>query len=323
MSNVNTDAYWANEFAITAADLDRIAAHIGETREAHDLTLLTERVIRGRLVYGPESGSHPALEAQAGLGDVRLWDFEASWRPGDHAIVAVNEEGPGRGRLRPYIGEVIDVVEHIRVVVQIDALGECRKLTIDPKHRHSFEQWRRNLESMVQDWRSSQQVDETAKYVLVQHGERVASQLLDALRADARFVRLAGRWFLRELAAPPSEDQLSGLAWAMIALEESKPTADLVPLVEPPVVKGDRGLFGLYLAMRDHPDLFENADPGQRPRWRLCGPPSGTCTPRNAAFDPETFEVLCLPGEPASSGAVQRLWELDLLRAVMAEMTSA
>jgi hypothetical protein len=154
------------------------------------------------------------------------------------------------------------------------------------------------------------------EYVILEHGEKVISQLVEALRGDERFLRLAGRWFLRELAASPTEVQLESLAWGMVPLEEAKSTAELLPLVKPPVAEGDPGLFGLYLAMRESAS-FENADPGKRPRWILAAPPPGTCTPQHAAYDPESYEVLCIPDEPVSQAVVEQLWKADLLRTVL------
>ena len=107
------------------------------------------------------------------------------------------------------------------------------------------------------------------------------------------------------------------LAWVMARQGEPQAVVELLPLVHPPLADGDPGLFGLYLAMRQRDDLFANADPGQRPRWARAGPPSGSFTPRFAAYDPQTYEVLCLADQAASPQTVQRLWELDLLQAVV------
>jgi hypothetical protein len=168
----------------------------------------------------------------------------------------------------------------------------------------------------VETRRGARDIETQTEYVILEHGKRVISQLLEALRADERFVRLAGRWFLRELAVPTTDEQLAALAWAMVPLDEPKPTADLVPLVQPSLSEGDAGLFGLYLAMRDS-DLFQNADPGQRPRWLLSGPPPGACAVQHAAYDPETYEIICLPEESISPEVVEQLWEAQLLRAVL------
>ena len=36
-----------------------------------------------------------------------------------------------------------------------------------------------------------------------------------------------------------------------------------------------------------------------------------------AAYDPETYEVLCLPDEPIPPEVIGRLWDLGLLKAVL------
>jgi hypothetical protein len=314
VSDPFSDRYWIEEFQVTQADLDRIAAHIRETGQARDLTALARRVARGRLCYGPES-SAPAQPAWAKDPSVRLWDPAKEWKEGDHAIVAVGFEREGRTDHEPFVAEVTHV-QGDTVTVQIDALDGSRKFTTSGSPDR-LEHYRQFVEDLVEARRGTKDVGTQTEYVLLEHGKRVISQLLEALRNDERFVRLAGRWFLPELAASASEEQLAALAWAMVPLEEPRSTADLVPLVQPPLAEGDPGLFGLYLAMRQRSDLFTNADPGKRPRWALAGPPPGAFAPQHAAYDPETYEILCLPGEPASSQVVQRLWELKLLQAVV------
>ena len=42
-----SDTYWTDEFSITEADMDRIATHIRQTGQAHDLTEIAQRVVRG------------------------------------------------------------------------------------------------------------------------------------------------------------------------------------------------------------------------------------------------------------------------------------
>jgi len=317
MSDPFSDRYWIEEFQVTQADLDRIAAHIRETGQAHDLTALARRVVRGRLRYGPENASVPVQPGWADDPSVRLWDPAGEWSEGDHAIVAVDFWEGGRKWYEPFVGEVIKI-ETDKVRVQIDALGESRSYSTQARYSaDDLQKWRRLVEELVKARRGTKDVKTQVEYVILEHGERVLSQLLDALHADDRFVRLAGRWFLRELTAPPIEKQLTAVAWAMISLEEPQPTADLVPLIQPPLTEGDPGIFGLYLAMRNHPDLFENADPGKRPRWVLAGPPPGSCTPQHAAYDLETYQVLCLPGEPVPPETVGRLWGLGLLKAVL------
>jgi hypothetical protein len=314
MTEPFSDRYWTEEFQVTQADLGRIERHIRETNQAHDLTALARRVVRGRLRYGPET-SAPAQPTWQEDPSVRLWDPAADWEVGNHAIVAVGFAVEGRTVHEPFVGEVINV-EAARVTVQIDALG-TPKTYVTSAEADDLRKWRRFVENLVAVRRRAEDLGGQVEYVLLEHGERVISQLLNALSADKRFVRLAGRWFLRELAVSATEEQLVSLAWAMVPLEEPQATADLVPSVEPPLTEGDPGLFGLYLAMREHSHLFENVDPGQRPRWALAGPPPGARTARYAAYDPQTYEVLCLPDRPIPPETVERLWHVELLKAVI------
>jgi len=247
---------------------------------------------------------------------VRLWDPAKKWTTGDQVIVAVSSLQGNRTTYAPFVGEIVNVEANI-VNVRIDALRKTISYRTRAEYgKDDLQKWRRLVEKLVEARRGARDMEAQVEFVILQHGERVISQLLDTLKADDRFVRLAGRWFLRQLAMSPTEEQLNALAWAMVPLEEPRPTAKLVPLVAPPLTDGDPGLFGLYLAMRHHPDLFENVDPGQRPRWVLAGPPPGSFTPRHAAYDAETYEVLCLSHQVASSKVVRRLWNLNLLQAV-------
>ncbi|MDY6875932.1 MAG: hypothetical protein SWK90_07000, partial [Chloroflexota bacterium] len=135
---------------------------------------------------------------------------------------------------------------------------------------------------------------------------------LDRIAAHIRETGLARRLVRGRLRYGPETSAPAQPAWAMVSLSEPRPTADLAPLAE-----GAPGLFGLYLALCDRSALFENADPGKRPRWILTAPPPGSCTPRHAAYDPETYEVLCLPDEPIPPEVIGRLWNLGLLKAVV------
>jgi hypothetical protein len=316
MSNVYTDTYWTDEFSITEADLERIAAHIRETGQAHDLTELAKRVVRGRLRYGPEYSAQ-ARHALTSDPSVRLWDPTRKWAVGDHVVVAVSFFEGSQTRYKPYVGEIIEIGSD-QVRVQIDALGEARAYSTQASYSSDdLYKWRQFVKDLVEVQFDVRDIEGQVDSVIWKHGERVISQLLDALRADDRFVLLDGRWFLRDLALPLTEEQLTALAWAMVPLEEPQPTDALVPLVQPPLAEGDPGLFGLYLAMRQHPELFNSVNPEMRPHWVLDGPPAGVFTPRHAAYDPDTYEILCLPDQPASPEIVRRLWDLELLKAVV------
>lgn len=315
MTDVYTDHYWQSEFAVTQADMDRLEAHIAETGQAYELEALAKRIIRGRLQHGAEV-SPTALGVETALGDqsVRLWDPYAEWQVGDQVVLWTWSYARRVNEVK--IGEVVGYDElRVRVLVEDSGYRErsLQRAVADPQNA---ERWRRTVEEAVARLRRAQTMDEWTELIALEHGDRVASQLLHALRVDERFIRLAGRWFLRRLAVSPSEDQLAALAWAIMNLDEAQATQDLLALLPPPVAAGDAGLFGLYLGMRDRTDLFANADPGQRPRWVLAGPPPGPAVASYAAYDPDTHHVLCEPDETLDENAARRLWELDLFRVV-------
>ena len=315
MTDPSSDQYWLSEFHITQADLERIATHIRDTGQAHDLTALARRVVGGRLRHGHET-SAPAQPAWAADPSVRLWDPAGKWKVGDHVIVA--RRIPTTHIFEPLVGEIVAVVPG-EVTVRLDRVEKPAMYRRAPRGSDEARKWHAKVQEVVAAKRRAPDLEERAEAIILTYGERIVSQLLDALRADERFLRLAGRWFLHELALPPAAPQLAALAWAMVGQDAPQPTEALAPLVQPPLAAGDPGLFGLYLGLRERSDLFENAEPGQRPRWVLAGPPPGSCTPAHAAYDPHTYAILCLPGQPIPPDMVRRLWDLGLLRAVLAQ----
>lgn len=315
MSDPFSDQYWRDEFTVTTADLERLGDFMAETRQAHDLTALAQRIVRGRLRHGTDL-TDPALKAASRGGErVRLWDPSVAWELGDRVIVAVGVAVEGRTIHAPYVGEIVSEQDN-KVRIQIDALNEHRDYSV-AESSENLQKWRKFVENLVRSRRGSQDENTQMEYVLLRFGERLVTQVLNALKQDSRFIELDGRWFLRQLAAFPTEEQLGFLAWKMVPFHEPRSTVDLVSLIQPPLAAGDAGVFGLYLALRQYPALFGNADPGLRPRWRLVGPPPGAGMARNAAYDPATYTVLCMPGETLAPELVARLWNLELLEAII------
>lgn len=316
MSNPLSDQYWEEEFAITKADLDRVAKFITQEQTAQDLAVLAHRVVYGRLQFGAD----PTPSVQTAIVDgesVRLWDAEKAWKVGNRVIVPVEVKRDGKWIHGAFVGTIIKIGAD-KVQIRVEALDRVIHYNTkpDPKKDHSYERWRTTLQKIITSLAESSDLESQADAILLKH-EHVTSLLLSALQDDKRFAELMSRWFLRELAILTELEQLATLAWAMAPLDAPQLTAELVPLIEPPLTTGDSGLFGLYLALQQHPELFENADSGLRPRWRLAGPPPGSRTARHAAYDPKTYEVLCIPGELIAPAAVRRLWELELLRVVV------
>lgn len=318
-------------FAVYREDLDRLSRWIRRTGAGQTLTVLARRFTRGRLRYGPVSDKTP-LPASDAPEIVRLWDPAKAWHEGDWAIFATSRASGRDQGSRPCFGEVVRV-HGASVRVRRDGQPDTQVYgtTTTRGAGDAVDRWRSSIEALVTAARDRAaraepadgggDGDEAARidYTLWIQGESIFGALLAALRHDPRFMVLEGRWFLRSLATRPSRLQMEGLARRLLVDVERPLTVDeMLPLVPPPVAAGDAGRYGLSLALGECPDLFACVVPGSWSRWVLHHPPDGTYTARLAAYDPESGVVLCEPGEVLERGIVERLWTLDLLRAVLA-----
>ena len=309
--DVLSDAYWTEAFTVTEADLNRLADFITEKEQAQDLSRLIKRVVRGRLRHGHDLGKAASLGPSPSSSPVRLWDPAAEWQPGDHAIVIRRAIG-----FVAVIGEVTDVTPE-KVAFYLPDENETAGYKRSEKGSDNARRWGSKVREVVAQKRAAEEEAEWLELIVLEHGERISSLLLQALREDDRFVLLDGRYFLRSLAVRPDEAHLRQLAWSLLPESAPLPTGDLVARLPDAAGAGDAALFGLYLALDHYPHWFTNTQPGKRPLWHLAGPPPGPFTPRFAAYDPDSYEILCLPGEEAQPATVSRLWEAGLLAAVV------
>jgi hypothetical protein len=310
--DVYSDAYWTTEFAITQADLDRLAGFITAQNQAQNLGTLIKRVVRGRLRHGHDRETAVSFSVNAPTAIVRLWDPAGEWQAGDHAIVARPIK---RHVYEVFIGEVTAVTAD-RVDFFLPEENKLARYERAEQGSEKARKWRAKVREVVAQKRAAEGEAEWIDLIILEFGERIAGLLLQALHADARFVRLDGRYFLHAPSVQPAEPELHRLAWSLLAAPEPLPTDELLARLPAPPA-GDAGLFGLYLALRAHPHWFQNTQPGKRPLWTLAGPPPGAFTPQRAAYDPDSYEILCIPGQTSMPDAVARLWEVGLLTAVI------
>jgi hypothetical protein len=108
-----------------------------------------------------------------------LWNPAGRWKVGDHVIVAVRFFEEGRTRYEPFVGEVV-AVESEQVTVQIDALGEARAYSTRARYSSDdLHKWRQLVENLVEARRTGSDVEAQVEFVILKHGERVVSQLLE------------------------------------------------------------------------------------------------------------------------------------------------
>src|SRR5690606_36605084 len=135
------------------------------------------------------------------------------------------------------------------------------------KGSKSAQDWSAKVKQIVDDKRRILEAQDWQDIILLEHGERIVILMLDSLQDDNRFMRLSGRWSLRNLAQGFTPEQIEQIAWHLLVATAPPTIADLlVPLSLP---QNDPILFGLYLALRAHPELFQMLNPGPEPAWQL------------------------------------------------------
>ncbi len=303
--------YWTKFFSVTRPDLTRFVTLIRSKDIALPLTTLVREVIRSRLRSGPQLTGEASIRIRGNTPNVRFWHPAETWGLGDLAIFAV----PDHERTHiPKVGTVVYIGEGC-VAASIDGFSQPRTYrtgaSIDRRKAWIAEQ---DLETLFKSEDEEQQID----YVVWYYGDTVAEQVLAALLSDDRFLHLQAHWYLRSLSPTLNESQTIHLARELFARStEAVPFSVLVPLVNPPLPDGPAGRFGLLRTLLAHPEIFQDVKAEPEPLWTLAGPPPGRWIARHAAYDPETFKILCAPWEVISPEAAQRLWVCDLFRAVV------
>lgn len=282
-----------------------------EQRVAFSLDELAERVVCGRLRFGPES-SPTASPPGSGSGTIRLWDATDEWQIGNRVIVA---RCPA-GELDVFLAEIVEITTiPPRARVRLDRSGEEVTYIRTPAGDTAAERWREKLHRVVQEKLVAPELSKRAKAVLAQYGTRIIDILLAALRADTRFLELENRWFLREILEHLAPAQLQGLFRILLGRTKPSSTAELASLMSLPLPAGDVGLFSLYQALVATPKRFRNVGRAAQPLWEVIAPtpvPPERAVALYYAYDPATYEVLVHPGQHLTSQLTRRLQELEL-----------
>lgn len=320
------ERYWSRLFGVTQADMARIAEQNRVLSQAPTLTSLAQDVIRTRLREGPQlqsgpapaTGTHaPPLAAGATPPRVARWDPTAVWSVGDYVILAMPAQARGR-TYAPRLGEVT-AADDDRVVMHVDGVSAPQVLPLGrPAVTERDAAAASEMRSLAEDADEAAQID----YILWTYGSHVVGRLLQALVADERFVAMEGRWLLRDLASKPRDADLSRLATAMFEEERGSVTMSEALSFAAGTDSGDYPeRVGLALALNERSDLFRNVGTRTYPRWELAGPPATSFTANHPVYDPESYAILCMPGDTLSRATAQRLWNLGLLRAAIAPVT--
>ena len=312
----------SGRLAVYPQDMDRLAAWMRLDMVALDLTTMVQELIKVRL-WDDFAPSSPPLPELPDSNEVRVWDPAYAWQVGDLAIFPVSCEemasSPRQALMYPRVGEILSLRGN-SAVVSIDGLRENRIYGLVPVRvsESQLETWRQTVEQAVARLGTCAEVSCRVAEALWVHGATLVRRMVSALRQDPRFMSLEGMWFLRQLAELPSPEELAAVNRALLFSEDPLSIDELeARCLREPHVRTTPRRFGLALALQERQDLYANVGTDGRPRWVLIEPPQGQYRARMAAYDPDTFQILCEPGEALSSDAVHRLWDLGLLRRVI------
>ena len=311
------ERYWSRLFGVTSADLDLLAdvikARVQASGRASDLTGLTRAVVAARFDKGPRVNSVPAPDSKVADPIVRRWDPEAVWAVGDLAIFVVPDLDRVRG-FAPWLGTILQAGgDH--VLARIDGRGGPEVHALGPAGRNRTGP---SPESRMAALAESDDAGSCVDEVIWRFGGVVVGRLLGAMRSDSRFVELEGSWFLRELCRRPRDQAATAAAQALFELQG--PSLTLDELLARTGVAGNASAaerFGWALALEERADTFTRVSTLPQSRWALAGPPPLPLVARFAAYDPESYVVLCTPGDTLSAAVARRLWDFGLLYAAL------
>jgi hypothetical protein len=147
--------------------------------------------------------------------------------------------------------------------------------------------------------------------ILLKYGERIVGHLEEALQSDLRFSSLEGKWFLAD-KLPAIEDETLQKIHHMLL--QTPLSLDEILAVVKEERSTDQTLWRMAVQTVLHrsPERFENIGTPARPQWkgRLAEVEQAEAT--HYAYDPQTYEILCRPGQRLSQKKAQRLQELKL-----------
>ncbi|MGE5376138.1 MAG: hypothetical protein ACM3XO_13860 [Bacteroidota bacterium] len=312
---VHSEDYSPDRFEITGQDLDHLAAILVRSGVPQDLKTMALAAIKRRMENGPDPC--PAVPAcRRRKPAVRFWDPEVEWEVGEAVLLLHDPFGNSKYEL--FVGEVIHLDEEVAEIKIEELQGSRTCLRTLPgsqnaqKYGTVSQTWREMVAELAGNKLRSADPDELAEGLLLQNGEHILSCLLDALHSDPRFTGLDGKWCL--VKRLPHVDPESVQAVHHFLLQNQSATLNEIL----PVVQAGRATeaslmkIAIHFTLQHSPDRFENAGTPGRPLWKARLPAHDQAQVTHFAFDPQTFEILCRPGQRLSQRLARRLQELNL-----------
>jgi hypothetical protein len=247
---------------------------------------------------------------------VLSWDEEEKWCIGCQVLVARNIKSKYgfENEIVPFIGTVVDIRDrmfYIQINSGIVKFGQVESGSDDAKKyyenvRQSI--WVRENKQREQSGRAN--IEEQENIVLLKHGAHIASRIRDVLESDHRFASLSHRWYLQKWIPEISRDELKKAHRQILKASQQTTLLQLSEQIQG-IPDGDIGEISLIQALSKTPDLFQPSEDG----WQAVPIPLPTwqqAIVTHYAYDPNSYEILCRPGQRLSQKQAHRLQELEL-----------
>lgn len=323
MTDIYSDEYWLNEFTITQNDLIRIADKMLRDQKPQDLKTIAIRIIKGRLEHGHDI-SPAALQNLTGKASVRLWDPEENWQIGELVLVA--RLNAYNSLYEPFLGKIISIsseyvelyIEEMQESVTYGRLLPGTKVT--KKHGAKADIWRNTVKEAVTKKLQSKDLASQAEGIFLQYGEKILNSIISSLESDKNFIGLGDSWYLTSELFQCNPSKLKNLYNNFLK-------QDVFSLEEAVMyyLEGERSNYIIWqMSIRAGldmmPERFESIGNSLHPQWRVLPPTPEKAKVKYHAYDPNTYEVLCLPGQLLEVEKANRLMDLNLYKSMVTFM---
>ena len=311
--------FWVKKFDITINDLERIINFIEEAGSPVSIVDISKRIIIGRLKYG-EDLSPAVLSNWSGKDSIRLWDPAADWEKNDNVIVLVSSYDSGNIKHQLVIGVIKEInLEKNFVCVRSD--GKEIKYELAEPNSEKAIKWHNFVRQTVAKFASSSTLEDRVIAVFTEFGGKIASRLQEVLITDNRFINLGQFWFQTKLVEDIPQTALIELYSIITSSNYPLSLDTIINKIQPTKSEELIQKFKIKKALLTNPILFTKHETEEGITYQVHIPDIDHMQIVNYAYDPETYEIICSPGEKPTQKTIDKLTEYGLLAGVISNQT--
>jgi len=319
MSSTESKNFWESIFDITINDIDRIHALIEEKQYPVSIINIEKKVIRGRLIHG-EDLSPPVLSDWSGKESIRLWDPAAEWDLRDNVIVVRGVSDTSERRYEYFFG-VIKKIDLADGSASIDIGGEFVDYGLVEPYSDLAINIKNNVREIVASLANSSSLEDRISAVFTEFGGKIKSRLKEVLSAQKSFINIDEYWFLNEVIEDIQRSELMKIYKFISSLNKLSSLDEISNKISLTESEELIQKFMIKKALLANPNLFTTRDIKDGILYQINVPDINSAQIINFAYDPNTYEIICVPGEKPSQKTIDKLTDYGLLAGVIGSQT--